>query len=321
MLNAPIAIYGLIFVAVLLVTDTVLRAVFSARRNSLEVRNRLEALKLRSGAEVAYSELLLRRGVTGQGGREALLSALRRFYAQTGLDMPLGKRLLVLVGLFLGGFFVGRLVLGLGGGLLNLGFAFVFMLALSGLLLVRRRQARIKKLTSQLAPAIDIIVRSLNAGHPLASAIALVAREMPDPIGSEFGILSDQMTFGLELDQAMLNMIERAGAPELGLLAVTVSVQRGTGGNLSEILENLAKMIRDRLMLKAKIRAISAEGRITAWFMMGFPFFLFYLIKTLEPEYFDPVWDSGHGPTLVTTGLVIMAIGMLIVRKLVNFDF
>ncbi|MCA0941695.1 type II secretion system F family protein [Salipiger pacificus] len=319
MLNAPIAIYGLIFIAVLLVTDTVLRAVFAARRNSLEVRNRLEALKLKRGAEVAYSELLLRRGV-GSGTREPFFETLRRFYAQTGLDMPLGKRLLVLAGFFLAGFLLGRLFVGFAG-LGNLAFAAGFTVVLTGLLLYRRRQSRIKTLTAQLAPAIDIIVRSLNAGHPLASAIALVAREMPDPLGSEFGILSDQMTFGLELDQAMLHMIERVGAPELNLLAVTVSVQRGTGGNLSEILENLAQMIRARLMIKAKIRAISAEGRITAWIMMGFPFFLFFLIRSLQPKYFDPVWESGYGPALVTGGLVVMAIGMVIVRKLVNFDY
>lgn len=320
MLNAPIAIYGLIFVAVLLVTDTVLRAVFAARRNSLEVRNRLEALKLKNGADVAYSELLLRRGVRSGRGPETVADTLRRFYAQTGLDMPLGKRLLVLVGLFLAGFTVGRILVGIAGPL-NLAFAAGFTLTLTGLMLYRMRQSRIKKLTAQLAPAIDIIVRSLNAGHPLGSAIALVAREMPDPIGSEFGLLSDQMTFGLGLDQAMLNMIERVGAPELNLLAVTVSVQRGTGGNLSEILDNLAQMIRARLLIKAKIRAISAEGRITAWVMMGFPFFLFFLIRTMKPEYFDPVWESGHGPTLITIGLVIMAIGMVIVRKLVNFDY
>ncbi|NDW01107.1 type II secretion system F family protein [Salipiger sp. PrR002] len=320
MLNAPIAIYALIFVAVLLVTDTVLRAAFSARRNSLEVRNRLEALKLKSGAEVAYSELLLRRGVGRGEGRESMFQTLRRFYAQTGLDMPLTKRLLILTGLFLAGALLGRAFVGLGG-VLNLAFAFGFTFVLTGVLLYRRRQSRIKKLTAQLAPAIDIIVRSLNAGHPLGSAIALVAREMPDPLGSEFGILNDQMTFGLELDQAMLNMIERVGAPELNLLAVTVSVQRGTGGNLSEILDNLAQMIRARLLIKAKIRAISAEGRITAWIMMGFPFFLFFLIRSMEPAYFDPVWESGHGPTLITVGLVIMAIGMIIVRKLVNFDY
>lgn len=188
-------------------------------------------------------------------------------------------------------------------------------------ILHRLSTQRIKKFTTQLAPAIDIIVRSLNAGHPLVAAIALVSREMPDPLGSEFGILSDQMTFGSELDQAMLNMIDRVGAPELDLLAVTVSVQRGTGGNLSEILENLAAMIRDRLMIKAKIRAISAEGRATGWIMVAFPFLLFFMINALAPTYFDPVWESGYGTHFVVGCLFMIFLGLLVIRRIVNFDF
>ncbi|MEN8872525.1 MAG: type II secretion system F family protein, partial [Pacificibacter sp.] len=170
-------------------------------------------------------------------------------------------------------------------------------------------------------PAIDIVVRSLQAGHPLTSAIKLCAREMPDPIGSEFGILSDQLTFGSELDAGMLNMIDRVGVGELNLLAVTVSVQKGTGGNLSEILENLAQMIRDRLMIRAKIKAISAEGRITAWIMMLFPVFLFYMILFLVPTYYDQLWETGYGAYVVWGCLIMIFFGMMIIRKLINFDF
>ncbi|MEC7668488.1 MAG: type II secretion system F family protein, partial [Pseudomonadota bacterium] len=170
-------------------------------------------------------------------------------------------------------------------------------------------------------PALDIIVRSLSAGHPLGTSIALVSREMPDPIGSEFGILSDQLTFGSELEQAMLNMYDRVGAPELNMVTVSVSVQRGTGGNLAEILENLAQMIRDRLMIKAKIKAISAEGRITAWIMLLFPFGLFYMLKAMVPTYFDLVWESGYGGLVVGVCLTLLFFGMIVIRKLVNFDY
>lgn len=144
---------------------------------------------------------------------------------------------------------------------------------------------------------------------------------MPDPIGSEFGILSDQLTFGSELDAGMLNMIDRVGVAELNLLAVTVSVQKGTGGNLSEILENLAQMIRDRLMIKAKIKAISAEGRITAWIMMLFPVFLYYMILFLVPTYYDKLWETGYGAYVVWGCLIMIFFGMMIIRKLINFDF
>ena len=183
------------------------------------------------------------------------------------------------------------------------------------------RNRRIKTFTEQLPAAIDVITRSLKAGHPVVAAIALVAREMPDPIGSEFGILNDQMTFGSDLEQAMMNMYNRVGAPELNLLTVTVSVQRGTGGSLSEILENLSQMIRDRLMIRSKIKAISAEGRITAWIMLIFPFGLYYMILFLVPTYFDLVWESGYGPYFVVGCLSMIFMGMMIIRRLINFDF
>jgi tight adherence protein B len=198
-----------------------------------------------------------------------------------------------------------------------------FGLALAGIVLfvLRKRAKRISKFVQQLPVAIEIIVRSLNAGHPLTSAISLVGREMADPIGSEFGILSDQLTFGSELDMAMLNMVDRVGADELNLVAVTVSVQRGTGGNLAEILENLAKMIRDRGLLRAKIRAISAEGRITAMIMSVFPLGLYLMISTLVPTYFDPVWESGYGTTVVLTIIGVMSVGIFIMFRMVRFDF
>ena len=188
-------------------------------------------------------------------------------------------------------------------------------------LIWRVRAKRIKRFVSQLPPALEIIVRSLNAGHPLTAAIALVGREMPDPIGSEFGMLSDQLTFGSELDQAMLSMVDRVGADELNLLAVTVSVQRNTGGNLAEILENLSNMIRDRAMIRGKIRAISAEGRITAVIMAIFPVLLFLMIRALVPTYFDPIWETGYGTEIVVGTLAFMSIGIFILNRLVSFDF
>lgn len=139
-------------------------------------------------------------------------------------------------------------------------------------------------------------------------------------VGSS-GILNDQLTFGAELDQAMRNMHDRVGAPEINLLTITVSVQRGTGGNLAEVLENLSQMIRDRHLIKAKIRAISSEGRITAWVMVLFPVGLFYMILFLVPNYYDEVWETGYGAYVVVGCLAMIFMGVLIIRRIVNFDF
>ena len=178
-----------------------------------------------------------------------------------------------------------------------------------------------KKFVGQLSDAIDVMIRSLGAGHPLPAAINLVATEMADPIGTEFGLLSDELTYGIELDDAMLNLVHRVGLEETKLLAVSISVQRGTGGNLIEILQNLSTMIRDRIMMRAKIKAISAEGRITAVVMAAFPFLLFLMIRSLVPTYFDPLWDTGYGGVVVATCGAFMIFGIIVLYRLVKFDF
>ena len=118
-----------------------------------------------------------------------------------------------------------------------------------------------------------------------------------------------------------MNLNDRVGVEDLNLLAISLSVQAGTGGNLVEILQNLSKTLRDRFMLKAKVKAISAEGRITAIFMSIYPFLLYGMIKALSPTYFDPLWNSGYGTTIVSGLLVVMAIGNVILYKMVHFEY
>jgi tight adherence protein B len=312
-----IVIYGFIFGAVLLLSEAILRRLFGARSANREINTRLERLKAGSDQLTTYKSLLSDRGV----GSTGLLSLgwLSQLYRQTGLMLSMPRRVLYVLVIMLGAWIFATWLTT--GPFLQIAIGSVIGSGLILALVLRIRARRIAKFVAQLPDALDIIVRSMNSGHPLTSAIALVGREMPDPIGSEFGILSDQLTFGSELDDAMLRMVDRVGADELNLLAVTVTVQRSTGGNLSEILENLSGMIRDRAMLRNKIRAISAEGRITAIIMAAFPFLLYLMISSLVPTYFDPVWESGNGTVVVITILVLMSFGLLILYKLVKFDF
>ena len=312
-----IVIYGFIFGAVLLLSEAILRRLFGVRSANREINTRLERLKGGSDQLTTYKSLLSDRGV----GRTGLLSLgwLSQLYRQSGLMLSLPRRVLYTLVIMLGAWILASWLAT--GVFLQIALTLVIGPGVILALVIRVRARRMAKFVAQLPDALDIIVRSMNSGHPLTSAIALVGREMPDPIGSEFGILSDQLTFGSELDDAMLRMVDRVGADELNLLAVTVSVQRSTGGNLSEILDNLSSMIRDRAMLRNKIRAISAEGRITAIIMAAFPFLLYLMISSLVPTYFDPVWESGHGTTVVISILVLMSFGLLILYKLVKFDF
>jgi tight adherence protein B len=314
-----ILIYAFVFAAVLLSVDTLFRVLAGYQRSRKDVNERLALLKRGGDQVAAYQQILRERAAEGGFQESGLFSWAARMYRQSGLRMTVPRRLAYCIGAVIISAFVANYLTG------DVFFQVIitFGLALAGIVLfvLRKRAKRISKFVQQLPVAIEIIVRSLNAGHPLTSAISLVGREMADPIGSEFGILSDQLTFGSELDMAMLNMVDRVGADELNLVAVTVSVQRGTGGNLAEILENLAKMIRDRGLLRAKIRAISAEGRITAMIMSVFPLGLYLMISTLVPSYFDPVWESGYGTTVVLTIIGVMSVGIFIMFRMVRFDF
>lgn len=181
-----------------------------------------------------------------------------------------------------------------------------------------RRQA---KFAEQLPDAIDVVVRSLKAGHPVPTALNLVGREMPDPIGSEFGLTVDEMTYGLELPRALANLSERVGVPDISLLVTAVSIQTGTGGNLSEVLANLSKVLRERFQLRRKVRSLSAEGRFSAYGLVILPIAIFLAIYLQMPRYYTDVSDQ---PIFRATmiGLVLWSlVGDYIMYKMINFKF
>ncbi len=187
--------------------------------------------------------------------------------------------------------------------------------------LKRKAAKKSAEFAAQLPEAIDLITRSLKAGHPTAVAISMVAREMPDPIGTEFGMVSDEVTYGSDLVAALKNLHERVGLPDLSLLISSVSIQSTTGGNLREILEGLSLVIRDRAKMKRKIKAISAEGRMSAMFLSAMPVILFLVLQGLMPNYYGAIW---HEPLTwkAMAGLgTWLAIGNFIIMKMVSFKF
>jgi len=166
-----------------------------------------------------------------------------------------------------------------------------------------------------------MIVRSLRAGHPTTAAIALVAREMPDPLGTEFGIVSDEITFGLSLENAVRKLSQRVGFDGLQLLSVSLSIQAKTGGNLTEILSNLSSVLRERQKLRLKIRALSAEGRVSAWIISLFPLAMIGILMILAPSFYGDVWGSPLiAPVFTVFGLWAL-LGDFIMYRMVNFDF
>jgi tight adherence protein B len=185
----------------------------------------------------------------------------------------------------------------------------------------RARSRRIFAFASQLPDAIDIIVRGVRVGLPFSTAISLVAREMPDPIGTEFGMLADEIAFGLDLRGALENLYRRVGQDDLLFLTVAVSIQAQTGGNLGEILSRLSRLIRNRERMRLKIRALSAEGRATAYALSAFPFVLFLVINLISPAYYRAIWSNPIVEPAIYLGLFLLIVGNFIIYRMVNFKF
>ncbi len=185
--------------------------------------------------------------------------------------------------------------------------------------LMYKKSKRVAAFGEQLPDTLDTIVRSLHAGHPIAAALNLVTKEMPDPVGTEFGIAVDEMTYGQELRQALDNMGDRIGHPDFEYVIVAINIQHETGGNLAEVLSNLSQIIRDRFRMFQKIKALSAEGRMSAYVLTALPILTLLGLSVTAPDYYGAVMDDPiFWPVMgVATGLLLL--GIFIMWRMVNF--
>ena len=178
---------------------------------------------------------------------------------------------------------------------------------------------RLRRFESQLPEALDTIVRSLRAGHPTTTAIQLVSREFPKPLGAEFELVSNEITYGLELETALRNLSGRVRLHDLGMIVSSVALHSRSGGNLSEILGNLAEVIRQRIRLRLKIRALSAEGRFSAVTLSLLPVILFGALSLIAPGFYGDVWGDPIIYSIFFGALLWIGIGNLIMWRMVNF--
>jgi tight adherence protein B len=183
------------------------------------------------------------------------------------------------------------------------------------------RKRRLERMTKQLPEALDLMARGLKVGHPLSVTIGSVASEMPDPIGTEFGIVQDQVSYGDTIVDALADMADRLDIEDVRYLAVSVGIQHGTGGNLARVLQVLSKVIRDRAMMRKKIKAISAEGRFSALILSALPFGIFGMISLTTPSYYGDVWaDPLFLPAMLAI-LTLVAVQAVILFRMVSFKF
>ena len=196
--------------------------------------------------------------------------------------------------------------------------SFALTIALPMMLINRRKEKRRRKMEAQFPVALDIFTRALKAGHPISSAIDLLTKEMQDPLGSEFGIVADQVAYGAELTSSLLDLAERWDLPDMRMFVVSISLQNETGGNLAEILGNLSSVIRERASMFMKVRALSSEGKMSGWMLTILPIFTLLLLFTLNSSFYfdvagDPIFIYGF------TGLIILYfIGVFTIRRMID---
>jgi tight adherence protein B len=311
--------YGMAALAAVFVAEAVYLLFHSVSSYRTRINRRLELSGKEGDREKVLVQLRRERGLAADGDHVLPLVALNRLILQSGLPFKASRILpLVAVGAvaaFAGVHFVrGDLIEALAAAVAG---AVAFPLAA----LVFLRKRRQNKFAEQFPEAIDVIVRSLRAGHPVPVAISMVARELSDPVGSEFGIAADEITYGSDLEGAMRNLSYRVGQEDLPLFVTSVAIQSTTGGNLSQILENLSRVIRERFKMRRKIKGLSAEGRAGAMILNITPMAVFLLINMVSPGYYREVW---HTPTVQYgfAGAVFwMFLGNLIMRRMINFKF
>lgn len=289
----------------------------SGKRDSINRRMRLKA------KEVSQRDVLVQlrkeRGIDGWRFSLFSMKWLQQLRVQSGLTMAIPKFLgaTTIAGLVLAALLAyssGNIVYGLAAAPVTVLLAPLFTLR-------RMRKKRHKIFGTQLSEALDLITRGLKAGHPVPVALAMVGREMPDPVGSEFGLVADEITYGADLVTALSAMYDRVGQEDLPLFVTAVSIQSTTGGNLREILDGLSMVIRERGKLRRKIRAISAEGRMSAIILTIVPMALMTILTVFMPDFYAEVTDKKMTWYLLGFSGFWLGLGNFIMFRMANFRF
>ncbi|MGO4683141.1 type II secretion system F family protein [Hyphomicrobium sp. 2TAF46] len=184
--------------------------------------------------------------------------------------------------------------------------------------MINRRQ---QKFVGQMANALDVVVRGIKSGLPLNECIQVISRESPEPLASEFREVVDQQRLGLSIGDGLERMCERMPLPEMRFLTIVISIQQQSGGNLSEALSNLSNVLRDRQMLALKVKALSAEAKASALVLGSLPPGVMSMVYLSSPDYMMPLFTTTVGHFMIVLGAVWMGMGVVIMRKMINFKF
>ncbi|AIY42969.1 Flp pilus assembly protein TadB [Collimonas arenae] len=320
--NAFLIISVLVFVAVVLLLEGFYMMWKSYRGpQARKISKRLQALSA-SHDKSSRSQLLKQRMLSDIPVFERLLLSLPRarrldrFILQAGLDWTVSKLLLscaatgVIVCILMTSFARQSILLGAVIGISAATLPLLYVL--------RKRGRRLARIEQQLPDALDLVTRALRSGHAFSSGLQMIGEEMAEPIAGEFRIVHDEVNFGVSLQQALTNLSERVPVTDLRYFVVAVLIQRDSGGNLTEVLGNLSRLIRDRLKLLAKVKVLSSEGRLSAWILGLMPFALAAVMSLVNPDFMAPLWHDPIGIGIIKYMLILMALGIFVLIKIIR---
>ena len=300
--------------------------VLSTRGHSKRMKSRLARVHRSRQKRTTELQQSLRRHRPGEasalGQRLAGISSLDKLRGRlemAGMSITLQKLLFLVVALFLVMFFIVSVLFGktllisiLCAGVVGLGLPHRWIKRK-----IRKRQLLFLKLFPE---AIDLIVRGLRAGLPVAESFSTVAREIPPPVGDMFATVGHQMQLGIPMDKALVEAADKIDLTEFNFFVTTIILQRETGGNLGEILGNLSDTLRQRHMMKLKILALSSEARASAIIIGSLPFLVFTALTLVSPRYLDPFYNDARGNVAGLGALGIIAFGALIMRRMTQLE-
>lgn len=303
-------------------------AVFVVRRaldkSGKELARRIEQVTRGQGAASDFAaDLVKRHEMSGLRWLDVLLSRqawsrrMDKMLDQADIEAPLGVFVLLALVLATTGYLAASLYVP------SLPVCLAVAVAL-GLLpfkwIAMRKAARMKEFERQLPEALELVGRALKAGHTFASGMGMVVSEFSDPISGEFHKTMEEINFGVGVTVALDNLMDRVDCPDLNFFVVSVKIQNETGGNLAEIVANIAWLVRERLKLKGRVRVLSAEGRMAAWVLCLLPFFVCGAVEVLNPDYMAQLFTEPLGLMLVYLTGGLMTLGILVIRKMVRIE-
>lgn len=249
---------------------------------------------------------------------KSVWTPLDKLIEQADSSLTVGMFLLLSGTIFLGGYLLVTLLTGFRG----IGAVLGVLLAFGPYVYLRwKRSRRILQFEEKFPEAIDLIARALRAGHAFTTGLGMVADEIPDPVGSEFKLLYDRQNFGMPLQDALRGFAERIPLLDARFFATAVLTQREAGGNLSEVLDNLARVVRERFKVKRQVRVVSAHARMTGWALVALPPVTALGMMTVTPENMKVLVSDPLGIQMVIGAILLQVTGGLIVKKLVNIEY